>query len=433
MTNFILMTNFIRMRLDETVFQQSRYLDDPVSLTSLLQKGHKLGLRATCLCSPNFPELYIAHRGSTFYLAKMPETGSMHDAHCVFYETPSSDSGRSLYTDGVIVDKDGIINVKLNVPLAISRETAQPSANVAVNNPNSKKRHAIELLGLLHLIWEYSNNNRWFPVLKDREIFTRSWSSAHYFIEQTVAKIEIKNKKLNEHLYAIPSFNPKEPDVVRSSFERAFEHVVRSGSKEARDRKEKIVYKMVLGEIKEIVKSKYGYALKFKHLPVTFFMKDALFEKVNKSYQRAISSLENDQAVVVAIILVSASQSGAMQIEAMAPMQTSKQYIPFDSSYELRVANDLVSQSRQFEKPLRYDSTELTLPDFILCDAKDCPRIPFEIYGMTGNAEYDSRKLEKRRIYKQQNTTCWEWEPALQANPPAFPQKRAASREPLAN
>lgn len=417
------MNNHIRIKLRNTVFTYCDYKDARESLTGLLSHAYAEGLRATCLCSSNLPALYITNRFGTYYLARMPETGSFHDAQCAFYESPSADSGRGAYAEGAIVDRGDYFDVKLGVPLTHNRDVdATPKADRAKPTIPTTRRHAVELLGMLHFFWEQSNNHRWFPVLRGKAVLTRHWRNVVYFVHELLGKVHCKNVGIEQNIFVIPAFDRNNPNAIDIAFLEKMKNVIASGSEKAAKNKEKIEMKMVLGEVKSISKTTYGQELKFKGFNQSFYVRDSLFQKVKKSYSLGISAISPDNDTrCIALAVVAASRNGYFNIESMALMPTTSHYIPYDSSYELRIANMLVSQQRQFEKPLRYDNLALTLPDFILLDAIAAPRIPLEIYGMTGNVEYDKRKADKKEIYRKLASSCWEWEPEVCKIPPAFP------------
>lgn len=65
----------------------------------------------------------------------------------------------------------------------------------------------------------------------------------------------------------------------------------------------------------------------------------------------------------------------------MAVMLTARFYIPCDSSYEVAMADHLIAAGRSFVKPLRYDGTSATFPDFVLTDT--APATYVEVWGIT--------------------------------------------------
>jgi hypothetical protein len=414
-----------RIRLKTKIFTYSEYRDSPDALLGLLSHAYAEKIRAICLCSENFPELYITPRFEKFYLAKMPDTGPFHDVHCAFYESPLDQSGRAGYAEGAIVDRGDVVDVKLGVPLSRARHVEKAASPLGEKRAvPTLRRHAVELLGLLHFLWEQSSNHRWFPIMRGMKVTSRRWSSVTYFLGRTLDNIHCKGKPLKESLFLVSQFDKNKPDAIGDEFSTVMASVVSSGSELAEKKNRPIEMKMILGEIKAVTKSQYGYELRFRGFAQSFYIREQLFQKIQKSYTSGVVAIEsNTDAKCIAIAVISASKKGYFNIESMALMPVNQNYIPFDSSYEKTIADALIIQERQFEKPLRYDNTALTLPDFILLDGDQFSRIPMEIYGMTGNAEYDKRKNEKREIYRKDPAPYWEWEPAKEKIFPPFPRQ----------
>ena len=421
------MANVHEIRLRGAVFSFSDYKHNRGSLLSILANAHREGNRATCLCSAHRPELYIVHRSGQYFLARMPNTGPSHESWCDFYDSPLDESGRGGYTEDAIVEDGEEFDVKLSIPLSRQRTASkEPSTRTERSSTAQTRRAAVGLMGLLHFLWEQSSNNRWFPYVKGKKASTRHWGGVHYFLTKTTAKIKRKAAPLQDSLYILPEFEMSKADSINAEFDAAMREVLASATEDAVQAGLPLKMKMIIGEVKSLTKSKFGYELKFRGKSTAFYMKDELQARMAKSYKPGMDAIDgSDGSRSIALAVVSASKKGYFNIDDLVLMATNRNYIPVDSSYEKTVADLLIAQERQFEKPLRYDNDELTLPDFVLLDCSESPRVPVEIYGMTGNAKYDARKREKRAIYRESGSTCWEWEPASLGNPPELPRKRS--------
>lgn len=98
-------------------------------------------------------------------------------------------------------------------------------------------------------------------------------------------------------------------------------------------------------------------------------------------------------------------------ITTMSAMAVTPEHnIPFSSSYEWGLADELVKQRRLFKKPLRYDKKYPVFPDFILTDCRDL--IPIEVYGFSA-PKYLQHKQEKQHYYTFSKIfgKCWDWTP----------------------
>jgi hypothetical protein len=382
----------------------------------------KLSRRPRCLCNQLMPELYIAKR-TYHYLARMPGTGHQHDPDCDFYETLMTDSGKSGY-EGAFKEEDGITDVKFAFTLSRMRTAKQNNTrNPEPSHKPVTKRGASGLLGLMHYLWEKSKNNIWFPVKKGQPVKNRTWRSIAWHLNHTVSQVKRANVPLQELLYVVPAFDKETIVENELAWARYITPVLESASKAAIDANEPQLFRMVLGEVGGINTTEYGYSLSLKQTTRKLFFAKDLHAKLLRSYPGAMALQFDGTERVICLALVTATEKGNLVLVDAALMRCTSHYLPVDSSYEVTVANKLVEEGRRFEKPLRYEASELTLPDFILLDT-DPLRLPMEIYGMTGRDDYDARKAEKRRHYRETVADSWEWEPSVQADMAPFPPRR---------
>ncbi|MBU2801729.1 DUF1173 domain-containing protein, partial [Acidithiobacillus caldus] len=102
----------------------------------------------------------------------------------------------------------------------------------------------------------------------------------------------------------------------------------------------------------------------------------------------------------------------------------SRTAIPVESSYELQVAEALVTAGRAFVKPFPGHAGELEVdgmtPDFVCVDRT--PPVYLEVYGRMGDPEYARHTEEKRRRYRRQGIIPWEWDPLTEQRMPDLPE-----------
>lgn len=187
---------------------------------------------------------------------------------------------------------------------------------------------------------------------------------------------------------------------------------------------------VVIGRIMQVKKArvvagKQTYAL--NHINdnqfTPFYLTEAQWLNCQRSYictkANADDFKPDTTQFYIIISVVSMNKAGSITIEQCAVMPVTRDFIPYDSSYEKSVAEALVEQDRAFSKPLRYDSTEVTFPDFML---NDMPTpVPMEVYGMVNNAAYTKRKHDKDLYYKTHYPNFWSWDLAMMPVMPTFP------------
>jgi len=71
------------------------------------------------------------------------------------------------------------------------------------------------------------------------------------------------------------------------------------------------------------------------------------------------------------------------------------------------MANRLVAEGRDFQKPVRLNDGDDMLPDFVLRDTSVDTHV--EVYGMNGVEHYEARKAQKRALRSARQTPVVEW------------------------
>ncbi|MEX3815841.1 DUF1173 family protein [Paraburkholderia sp. BR13439] len=119
-------------------------------------------------------------------------------------------------------------------------------------------------------------------------------------------------------------------------------------------------------------------------------------------------ALGERSARVVALLLVERTSKGHLKVIDLAAMLCSHAYLPCDSIHEVAMANRLVTERRDFAKPVRMSAEDDMLPDFVLRDAG--VRTHIEVYGMNGVPAYEARKEEKRALRLARGIPAVEWD-----------------------
>jgi hypothetical protein len=167
--------------------------------------------------------------------------------------------------------------------------------------------------------------------------------------------------------------------------------------------------RLVLGELRSVTASQYGFVVRFRQTSRTFFASAPVIESAAASFKPAWAMTGNASARVVLLAVVERTGEGNLRIIDLALQLCSSTFVPCDSSYEVEMANRLVAERRRFIKPLRLEAGDVMLPDFQLTDTHQPTAI--EIYGMQGNEQYLARKKEKQALYARAATPWVEWTP----------------------
>lgn len=374
-----------RVSLDEIEAEPARF--GTLFSRARAETGHAL-----CLCVPGGRKLQIRRRDGVFHVAVWPLDGEAHHAHCRFHKPPADMTGRSAYTAGAIEERaDGCLDIRSRVSLKVRTEDRNPSTERDAGG-GGQSRASAGLLGVMHALWERTRLNQWQPH------WVRNWTRCRWALRSIDGSIN--GQRMSEAVYVVPTYEEARRDAIEAEFERFRKRLTTAGLYRLRG--------MVLGEVRRLQESQYGFRIDLRNQRLPYFVSHQLIARAQRSYRHVFAQLESPRARVVVLLVIEVSKQGYLTITDMAAMLTTRNYIPAESSYELEMADALTAASRAFIKPLRYDGHAEEFPDFRLTDT--IPESVVEVFGMSGNAEYDRRKAEKQARYRAKGTTVIEWE-----------------------
>ncbi|MDT0446808.1 DUF1173 family protein [Streptomyces johnsoniae] len=355
---------------------------------------------AACLCRTPPLRLVIRVRSGRHHLAGWPGEGHEHAPSCPFHKMHPTLSGRSHYAEEAIRENEEGTAVRLATPL-LTRQDARrkPSAPspTTTDSGASSSRRTVGLLGLMHHLWESAGLTHWQPT------WHRTWPTCHARLREQTDGCTVNGQR--DVLYVVPPYRPANAATNAASF-AAFHN--RLGRRRTHERRG-----LILGEIREITKTRQGERLALCHLRGGLFSSARLAERTRRSYRAAFAGTPAERAehsarrIVLAV--VTRSTKGYLVVEDIAVMLTTTRYIPADSSHEVRMADALTAAGHSFVKPLRYDVRADVFPDFVVTTN---PRRPVyvEVYGMAGLASYRERKRTKQAHYRARGIPVLEWD-----------------------
>ncbi|MFI6278049.1 DUF1173 family protein [Streptomyces sp. NPDC050988] len=365
----------------------------PLFARARAEVGH-----AWCLCRRPALRLVIrCTRAGRYHVAGWPGEGEQHDPNCPFHKVGPGLSGRDRYSTQAIQETDDGVFIRLATPLTSS--LAQPETRDAASEETGNEagsRRSVGLLGLLHWLWEQAQLNVSHPQAE-----RLTWRTCHARLRQQLGETTINGRGMDEALYVVPPFTPAAADANTAALDAFRARLGRHGMTERRA--------LVLGQIKEVAPTPYGVAYRLAHQRIPLYARAALHARATRSYRQVFGKAATEHgATRIALFVVERSPKGHLIAVDLAAMLTTGTYIPADSSYEVVMADALAACRRAFNKPLRYDTADTVLPDFILTDV--APAAYVEVYGIHGRETYDRRKAEKREFYQRQEGQLIEWD-----------------------
>lgn len=386
-----------RIQVGDFVVPLAALRADPQRFGTRLARARSEHGNAWCLCCEQ-PLKLVIRRSSTgrYHVAGWPGDGTLHASKCAFHKLDASLTGRSGYTATAIAETDDGTSIRLAAALRqrVDRALVRPKEKLA-GQPAAASRRAVGLLGMLHFLWEQAHLTRWSPGE------TRDWTECHHRLRREIAECRTQDGKLGDLLYLVPPFRHDAAERNAARFQlftqrlgRRAEGTIRRG--------------LVLGEIRQLEATTYGQRIGIAHLRGHLYISDQLAARAAHSYRAAFASTAA-AGRRVGLFVVEPSKSGTyLNVCDLAIMLTSKAYLPVDSSHEITMADALTAARRLFVKPLRYDSADAVLPDFVLLDT--VPPTYVEVYGVRGREAYDARKKIKQRHYRDAGVPVVEWD-----------------------
>ncbi|MFL6605785.1 MAG: DUF1173 family protein [Steroidobacteraceae bacterium] len=355
-----------------------------------------------CLCRSPGSLLYIAQR-SRFYLARLPHSGPDHAPACPSYEPEPSLCGWGIYSSKALEDRgDGRIHLKLAASLAI-RGSVETNASPMPLHAAAEvtQRDAVQLRGLLHLLWERAEFNRWRPAMHGR----RRYRQIFKYIHEAAEAITLRRHNLTHHLFMPEPFQRSERLQIEARRQRALKERSESASGSP-------MRVLVAGQLRTVVHMADGaQGLSLAHLPREFLIRAPaqLLSRVRMESEFAWVDWPALHAEFHLIVLLTMQRmrSGHWSADALAAMVTTPEYIPVFSMEEALLAQRLTDEARAFYKPLPYDAVPWRLPNFLLVDCGDSP-IPLEILGYSDaeNAVRQGRIAQ----YRELGSPHWLWD-----------------------
>lgn len=312
--------------------------------------------------------MYVARLGETFIVKRMPNTGSHHQPDCPSYEPPADLSGLGQVLGSAIMEDPatGLISLRLAFPMS---KTGGRSASPGVNNETASvvsDGTRLTLRGLLHYLWDQAELTRWQPGFTGK----RSWATVRRHLLQAAENKVSRGEALRERLYVPEVFSVERRDDINS---RRIAQWNRSCPQRgpARD------LILLIAEVKEVVRARYGFKAIIKHVPDQAFALDAvLYRRMAKHFEGGLTLWGASDAVhMVLAATFDINDAGVPTLEELSLMPTSKEWIPVEDGFELSLVDALVVGCRRFTKALRYNvPADTGTASVVLLDTTDGPR-----------------------------------------------------------
>ncbi len=375
------------------------------SLLARLPAAHAAKLRPLCLCTDPPVPMYIARFDGKYLVKRMPGTDKKHHIDCESYEKPAGLSGFGEVDGTAIVEDPDSGEVTLKFGFALSKGGTRDMPEPSGNEPDSIKADGkkLTLRGLLHYLWEEAGLTRWSPAMSGK----RNWIVVRKYLLLAAAGKQAKKMSLEDMLYVPEMFVVDQKDLIE---QRRAQHLARISVSESG----KPHFVLVIGELKEIALSRFGFKLVIKHLPGFGLMIDEKLKKrIEKVFEGelAVWASMEDAAHLMVIATASVAPSGVATVQEVSFMLTTDAWIPFESVFDHGLVKALAK--RRYQKCLRYNQTmKQPIATALLTDGVRGTAL--YIVPPDASPDYQA-KLDE--IIAESELDAWIWRPAAETMP----------------
>jgi hypothetical protein len=162
----------------------------------------------------------------------------------------------------------------------------------------------------------------------------------------------VRGASLADVLYVPETFSVENRHEIAARRMRRFTN----GSQRHRDARPLMV---VIGEVKDIVPTRFHFKAIVKHVPDQAFLLDGqLQRRMMKHFERELSLWGGSDAIHMVLIATFAlNAAGLPMIEELSLMAVTSQFLPVDDVFEAQLIERLVTDGRVFDKCLRFNET----------------------------------------------------------------------------
>lgn len=380
-----------------------------------LERAWNFDLQAHCLCQQGKKlPLYPRKAPKGYILCRYPDTGRDHAKDCAFFGVTNTQSGAADYSPGVIRLEDGVLKIRPLHSLT-KRAPAEPTVEMPVERDkatNRKKYGRASELGVLHTIWEEFQVNQWWPRMQGK----RSWYTIGRYLLEKSRMVKYGQSELSAAMAILV------PNCFGDRA-RVFEEQAQTVYANANNNKRRFLILCEMTRFNQVEgRPRCSISGAWSNYRLDAYIPPELVESWVRRYPLAINAIDTDHSHCIGLLIgevQNPDKKGRVGAKILhgALKPVTRNFIPYDSSHEAKLANLLVEKGRAFSKPLRYDSEDdTTLPDFLLLDVRRGDEYPCEVFGMN-TADYLARRQAKEAFYNSTRGMdgWWHWDAAADA------------------
>nr|AJW30019.1 hypothetical protein pLM19O2_p74 [Ochrobactrum sp. LM19] len=341
--------------------------------------------------------MYLARFEQRILIKRMPDSGCDHDPECEHFEAPASLSGLGDVLGKAIEEKeDGSSVLKLGFSLSRTGAHLAPTPGGDPSDTVSAQPDKLSLRSLLHYLWHEAGLHRWTPAFEGK----RHWRQVHARLTAAGAAMITKKAPLSDRLYIPEPFRTDQASGIEAR-RRAFMARFRPDRTDRRD------LVLIVGELKAIDPSRYGYRLTLKHMAdFPLYASADTVKRLNKRFVAEFeiaASIEDVHLMIIAT--ASINHAGHASLEDASVMLVDENWIPFEDIDERDLIAELSRTGRSFVKGLRFNVQNRPLANLLLTDLS--PAVAMYILPATLS---DENRAVIDEMTNDSRISHWIWE-----------------------
>lgn len=301
--------------------------------------------RPLCPCKTPGVQMYIANIGGKYVVKRMPDTGSLHAPGCESYEPPPELSGLGEVLGCAIKEnmESGMSELRFDFSLSKSSGRA-PIQSPGVESDTVKSDGTkLSLRSTLHYLWDGAGLTKWPPHSSGK----RGWNTVRSGLYKAAESMTAKGKSMAGLLFIPESFPTEKREAVKLRW-------LNLATRMANQKPQSLM--ILVGEIRQFTPSRFGHRLQVNHSPDTLFsLTPDLYKRMSKRFEREIMLSGIDGVRLIAVATFSANAAGIANIEEIALMTVTENWIPFETIHEKALIEKMVHEGRRFTKSMRYN------------------------------------------------------------------------------
>lgn len=313
-----------------------------------LDEAHRNKARPFCLCREPHVPMYIARFGQQLIVKRMPLTGGDHDPDCPSYEPPYELSGLGpLIGSAIQLDPgDGTVALKLDFSLTKMGKRSQTVGEASDSSPVKNETKKLSLRALLHYLWHQGGLTEWTAYWSGK----RHWHQVRSHLLEAARIMTAKGSAMSDRLYIPGTFRLEDKAEIEQRRSAALADLY---SSEPGPRK----LMVLIGEVKEFAAARNGCKMIIRHMPgFPLMLEDAAFRRLQSRYEAQFALWDaSESAHLMAIATFGMAPSGIVNVEEIALMVATEQWIPVETMYEDRLVQRLARLSLKSVKGLRFN------------------------------------------------------------------------------